>query len=116
MKFIVKYNKQIIMKEAHKFYRDGRFGDFGECLRKAWENAKTTKNAFEAVGKEVNTWYGWYTKGLEVVHGQHALFQLELWDTYAKRTLKVIKSYFGAEQTCRAGSQGYEYNTTYRKG
>ena len=105
MRFVIKYDKHFIMKEAHRFYRDGRMGDFGECLRKAWDNAKTTKNAFEGVGREVRTWYGWKQVGLEVIHGQHALFQLPLWDTYAKNTIRVVKSYFGAEQTCQEGSQ-----------
>ena len=111
MKFIVVYDKRAIMKEAHKFFRDGRMGDFGECLRKAWDNAKNIKNAVEGLGKEVKTWYGWKMVGQEVIHGQHALFQLELYDTYLKNSIRVIKSYFGREQTCKSGSQGWEYNT-----
>lgn len=105
MTFTAKFNKALIMKSAHKFYADGRFGTFGECLRKAWENAKAVKALSEAVGKEVHTWYEWTLLGREVIHEQKCIGQIEAWVTHLKNKIRSIKSYFTYEQTCELGTQ-----------
>ena len=102
--FKVGYNKKTIMYNAHRFFRDGRYGTFGECLRKAWENAKAIKAFTEDVGEEVHTWYGWTLLGREVLHGETTIGQLELWEPI-KNGLKKVKSYFKLEQTCELGTQ-----------
>lgn len=100
----VVYNKRAIMLEAHRFFRDGRYGTFANCLRCAWDNAKKIKNFAEGVGEEVHTWYGWTLLGREVRHEEHNIGQLELWDTF-KNKIMGIKSYFTREQTCELGTQ-----------
>lgn len=104
MKYRVVYDKRAIMYEAHRFFRDGRFGTFAECLQKAWENAKVIKGFAEEVGEEVHTWYGWTQLGREVLHGQKTIGQVEVWDNLKKR-VRAIKSYFTFEQTCELGTQ-----------
>ena len=98
------YNKRVIMLNAHKFFRDGRYGTFAECLVKAWENAKNIKNFTEAVGEEVHTWYGWTLLGREVIHNEHCIGQIELW-TPLKKSIRKIESYFTFGQTCELGTQ-----------
>lgn len=98
------YNKRAIMLEAHRFFRDGRFGTFAECLEKAWENAKKYKALAEGIGETVRTWYGWTQVGREVLHGQTTVGQIEVWETLKKR-VRTIKSYFTYEQTCELGTQ-----------
>ena len=104
MTFRFSYNKTTIMRTAHKFYADGRFGTFGECLRKAWENARALKALSEAVGEEIHTWYEWTLLGREVIHEQKTVAQLEVWGIL-KRGIRTIKSYFTYEQTCELGTQ-----------
>ena len=104
MKYRVVYNKRVIMLEAHKFFRDGRFGTFAECLQRAWENAKDIKHFAEGIGEEVHTWYGWTLLGREVIHNEHTIGQIELWDTL-KNKVRGIKSYFTRGQTCELGTQ-----------
>lgn len=103
-KFVLQYNKRTIMLNAHEFFRDGRYGTFGECLKKAWENAKQVKAFTEKLGKEVHTWYGWTLLGREVIHGEMTIGQLELWRPF-KNKVKGIISYFTYEQTCELGTQ-----------
>ena len=105
MRFTVKYDKRAIMKKAHKFYRGGKMGDFAECLRKAWENAKTFKGGAEVIGETIHTWYGWTLLGREVRHNEKNVLQLEMWDDTLKNKVKKIVSYFTYEQTCELGTQ-----------
>lgn len=104
MKYTVTYNKRTIMLNAHKFFRDGRFGTFGECLKKAWENARTFKWFAEYTGEEIHTWYEWTLLGREVIHNEHCIGQLEMWETL-KNKIRTIKSYFTFGQTCELGTQ-----------
>lgn len=103
-RFIVRYNKRTIMLNAHKLYRSGKQGIWAECLVKAWENAKRYKRMAEDVGKEVHTWYGWTQLGREVIHGEHAVAQISLYDTL-KNGIARVMSYFTYEQTCELGTQ-----------
>lgn len=105
MEFKVRYNKVQIMYEAHKFYRDGRMGDFAECLRKAWQNAKATKAFLEGVGEVANTWKGWENLGREVIHNEKTIGQVEVWVTHLKNKIRSVRSYFTYGQTCEAGTQ-----------
>ena len=99
------YDKRIIMLNAHKFFRDGRFGTFSECLVKAWENAKGTKALADAVGEEIHTWYEWTLLGREVIHEQKTVGQVDSWVTHLKNKLRMAKSYFTRGQTCELGTQ-----------
>ena len=103
--YTVKYDKREIMKSAHKFYRDGRHGDFANCLRHAWENAKGFKNLAENVGEEIHTWFDWTLLGREVKHEEKNVGQVESWVTHLKNKIKMAKSYFTYEQTCELGTQ-----------
>ena len=98
------YNKRRIMYNAHKLFRDGRYGTFAECLVKAWENAKTYKRLAEGVGEELNTWYGWKMLGREVRHFEHCVCQAEMW-TPLKNAIRKVESFFTFEQTCEEGTQ-----------
>lgn len=101
----VTYNKRSIMLNAHRFFRDGRFGTFAECLEKAWENAKGYKRLAEGIGEEVHTWYEWTQLGREVIHEQKTVGQFEAWVTHLKNKVRMLKSYFTYEQTCELGTQ-----------
>ena len=104
MKFTIVYNKRAIMLNAHDLYRGGKNGDFAECLRKAWENAKEYKELAELVGEEVHTWYGWTLLGREVIHDEVSIGKIAVWDTL-KNKAKRIKAYFKFNQTCELGTQ-----------
>lgn len=104
-KYIVKYNKADIMRNAHKFYRDGRMGTFADCLRKAWANAKTIKKTVEAVGMEARTYAGWLALGYEVIHGEKTVAQCVVNSVrYAKKTVETL-SFFSVAQICEKGMQ-----------
>lgn len=103
-KYTVVYDKRAIMLNAHRYFKDGRMGNFSECLKKAWENAKAYKVFAEGVGEEVHTWYGWTLLGREVIHEQKNIGQLEMWETLKKR-VRTVKSYFTYGQTCELGTQ-----------
>ena len=100
----VVYNKKQIMLKAHRLFRDGRYGTFAECLVKAWHDAKTFKYFAEGVGEEVHTWYGWTLLGREVIHNEHCVGQIELYEPL-KRGISKIFSYFTFGQTCELGTQ-----------
>lgn len=100
---MTKYNKANIMKDAWTFFKANRYGTFGECLRRAWANAK----AFVKVNAEngtVRTWYGWTLFGREVIHGQHAVAKAVITDPKTKAGTRVV-AFFTEEQTCEAGTQ-----------
>ena len=105
MRFTIKYDKRAIMKKAHYFYRNGKMGDFGDCLRKAWDNARAYKELAEVAGETVHTWYGWTQLGREVIHGEATIGQIRLWDDTLKTKLYRIVSYFKFNQTCELGTQ-----------
>ena len=105
MEFKARYNKRDIMYNAHKFYRDGRHGDFANCLRHAWENAKGVKRLADALGEEIHTWKGWTALGREVIHEQKTVGQVDSWVTHLKYKIKMAMSYFTYEQTCELGTQ-----------
>ena len=98
------YNRKNIMTEAHKLYRDGRFGDWAECLRKAWFNAKAVKATLEAIGEEAHTWYGWTLVGKEVRHGEATVAQVVVFAPLKTKTT-TTKSYFTARQVVELGTQ-----------
>ena len=105
MRFTIKYDKRAIMRKAHYFYRGGKMGDFGECLRKAWDNARAYKEFAELVGEEIHTWYEWTLLGREVIHDEANIGKLELWDDRLKTKLKRLVPYFKFNQTCELGTQ-----------
>lgn len=100
----VSFNKAIIMREAHAFFKDGRFGDFAECLRKAWQNAKAIKAFLEGLSEIANTWYGWTLKGREVIHNEKTIGQVEVW-AILKKGIRTVKSFFTFSQTVELGTQ-----------
>lgn len=100
----VSFNKAIIMNEAHAFFKDGRFGDFAECLRKAWQNAKAIKAFLEGLSEIANTWYGWTLKGREVIHNEKTIGQVEVW-AILKKSIRTVKSFFTFSQTVELGTQ-----------
>lgn len=104
MTFKVVYDKRAIMREAHRFFRGGKMGDFGMCLRKAWENAKLYRGLAEGIGEVIHTWYGWKMLGREVIHDMLNVGQIDVWDDTTKSG-KRVKSYFTFEQTCELGTQ-----------
>ena len=105
MKITISYTKAVIMTQAHKFYADGRMGDWSACLRKAWENAKTIKTTLEGVGEEAKTYSGWVKAGFEVVHGQHTVVQCVINSIrYASKTTEIL-SFFTKSQVCVLGTQ-----------
>lgn len=105
MKITVSYNKRTIMTQAHKFFRDGRMGTFADCLKKAWENAKTIKTTVESVGMEARTYAGWLALGYEVIHGEKSVAQCVVNSIrYASKTLETL-SFFSVAQICEKGMQ-----------
>ena len=104
MRFVLQYDKRAIMKEAHRFFRSGKYGDFGDCLTKAWDNARAYRELAELVGETVRTWYGWVLNGREVIHDMVNVGQIRVWDETTKSGQRV-KSYFKFNQTCELGTQ-----------
>lgn len=105
MKINIMYNKQNIMYMAHKFYVDGRLGDWAECLRKAWENAKAVKYTLESLKSEARTYAGWIKVGKEVIHGQKTAIQCVVNSVrYANQTTETL-SFFTEDQVCDLGTQ-----------
>lgn len=106
MKFTVSYNKAIIMKSAHDFYKSGRFGkDWSVCLRKAWANARAIKFTLEGIGEEARTYGGWLALGYEVIHGEHNVGQCIINSIrYMSKTTETL-SYFTRSQVCVIGTQ-----------
>lgn len=100
----VSFNKVKIMTEAHKFFRDGRFGDFAECLRKAWQNAKAIKAFLEGLAEVAHTWYDWTLVGREVRHNEKCIGQVEVW-AVLKKGIRTVKSFFTFRQTVELGTQ-----------
>lgn len=93
------YNLRSIMSTAWKLFRAGK-GDFAECLRKAWSNAKAILKAKQEAGitEEAHTWAGWKTMGREVLHESVAVFQVIVADAKTKSGTRKL-SYFIASQT-----------------
>lgn len=105
MKIIIAYNKKTIMVQAHKFYADGRMGDWSACLKKAWANAKTVKATVENIGEEAHTYGQWLAIGYEVIHGEHTVGQCLVNSIrYAKKTLETL-SFFTWGQVVPVGTQ-----------
>ena len=97
------FNRTQIFKNAWTFYKANRYGTFGECLRRAWANAKAYKNVNDQYG-QVKTWYGWTMFGREVIHEQKAVAKITVTDPTTKNGTRVI-SFFTLDQTCEAGTQ-----------
>lgn len=105
MKYTVNYDKAQIMRNAHKFYRDGRMGDFATCLRKAWARAKATKATIEEVGEEAHTYGEFLAMGYEVIHGEHAVAKVIVDSVRYVRQLTETIAYFTWAQVCPVGMQ-----------
>lgn len=97
------YNKAEIMRQAHTFFKANRYGTFGECLHRAWENAKAYVNVNKTHGT-ARTWYGWTLFGREVIHNEKAVAKVTITDPKTKNGTRVI-SFFTEAQTCEAGTQ-----------
>lgn len=100
---MTKYNKAEIMRNAHKFYQANRYGTFGECLHRAWENAKAYKGVNDKFGT-ARTWFGWTLFGREVIHNEQAVAKAVVTDPTTKNGTRVI-CFFTEAQTCEAGTQ-----------
>lgn len=101
-----KFDLSAIMCKAWKLYRKG-VGSFAEALHRAWNSAKAEpinaqriEKAQQAAGvaEQVNTWTGWKTAGLEVLHGAKALFQVVLIHSSRGDGKTYRASFFGASQ------------------
>lgn len=77
--------KAIMTKAWTIFYKGGV--SFGEALHRAWQSAKARPindariaqaKAEAGIDEEVDTWYGWKTRGYEVIHESKALFGCDL--------------------------------------
>ena len=104
---MTRYNKKNIMTTAHKLYRDGRFGDFAECLTIAWADAKKVVAVREAIGEENHTYYGWTLLGFEVIHNLHAVASVEVHKPCKTKTTTKLH-FFTREQVCEIGTQPYK--------
>ena len=100
---MTKYNKANIMKDAWKFFKANRYGTFGQCLHRAWENAKAFVKANEENG-EARTWFGWTLFNREVIHGEKGTIKFTITDPTTKNGTRVI-TLFTLGQTCEAGTQ-----------
>ena len=100
----MKFNKKSIMTEAHELYRDGRFGTWVECLKKAWFNAKAVKATVEALEEEAHTWFGWTLLGYEVRHGETAVAKAEVFKPLKTKTT-TNKAFFTRAQVVELGTQ-----------
>lgn len=105
-KFTAKYDKAQIMRNAHKFYRDGRMGDFATCLRKAWARAKAVKATIEReVKEEAHTYGEFLAMGYEVIHGEHAVAKVIVDSVrYVKQVTETL-AFFTWAQVCPVGMQ-----------
>lgn len=103
--FKTAYNKQTIMYTAHKFYRDGRFGSWTNCLRMAWLRARIIKSALDGIGREAKTYSGWKEAGFEVIHGQRTVKQCVVPSVRYKNQDNEILSFFVKRQVCVLGTQ-----------
>ena len=94
-----------IMARAWEIHRKGV--EFSEALHRAWESAKARPineariaSAKMAAGitEETDTWYGWKSRGYEVIHESKALFGCDL--IYASKGDGAIyrARFFGASQ------------------
>lgn len=100
----VSFSKKQIMTEAHAFFKDGRFGDFAECLRKAWQNAKAIKAFLEGLEEVAHTWSGWQFFNREVRHYEKTIGQVEVW-AILKKSIRTVRSFFTFSQTVELGTQ-----------
>lgn len=86
MKQGTKFDKRAIMLKAWKLVRKFAIS-IAEGLRRAWASAKAaTENArrietqriMHGISEPIDTWAGWKRAGLQVRHGEHAAFTVEL--------------------------------------
>jgi hypothetical protein len=108
----MRYDRREIMTRAWNLYRkNNQTVSFGECLHRSWAvafaapvNAQRIDRAKMAAGvaEETDTWYGWHSKGLNVRHGEHCLFQVELIQASKGDSATYIASFFGASQVATA--------------
>ena len=103
-----KYDLRKIMVRAWKNFRTAKKPlTFGEALHRAWLSAKAEpvnaariEAAKQAAGiaEDVKTWAEWKKVGLEVIHGQKCLFQVDL--IYGSKGDGAIykASFFGVSQ------------------
>lgn len=103
--YVMPYDKKKIMTYAHRFYLDGRMGDWSECLKRAWENARIIKASVEQIGEEAKTYGEWLALGYEIIHHQKNVGQCTVnsirWDS---KTTEIL-SFFTRKQICLKGSQ-----------
>ena len=96
-----------IMLKAWEIFRKEEGLLFAECLHRAWlsekskgENEKRVADAKALAGieEETDTWYGWKSRGYEVIHGSKALFGCELiWASKGDGAVYKAR-FFGASQ------------------
>ena len=104
----MKWDLRRIMLRAWKNFRKYAIS-FAEALHRAWLSAKAeTINAerIEAVkrligleGQTVNTWAGWKALGREVIHGEKAVFSVDLIHGSKGDGATYRASFFTIEQT-----------------
>lgn len=108
-----RYNLSRIMTAAWKIFRKYAIS-FSEALHRAWLSAKAepvNAERIEAVkrligldGQTVRTWAGWKAEGREVIHGEKAVFTVDL--IYGSKGDGAIykASFFTLLQTQEAGA------------
>lgn len=74
-----KVNKSEVMRNAWKMFKT-HFGNFSECLKKSWANAKLIAEELKDFTEEVHTWYGWKMLGFMVKHGSENVKQIRVND------------------------------------
>lgn len=101
-----KFNLREIMLRAWRNFRKGGMS-FAEALHRAWLSAKAEPinaariaeaKAAAGITEETNTWAGWKSLGMEVIHGSKALFGATLlWGSRGDGKTYEAR-FFGASQ------------------
>lgn len=107
----MKWNLSRIMTAAWRNFRKYAIS-FAEALHRAWLSAKaeavnaerieSVKKLLGLEGQTFNTWSGWKAEGREVIHGEKALFSVNLIHGSKGDGAMYKASFFSAQQTREA--------------
>ena len=103
------YDLSALMSLAWGIFRNkaNKCETFAEALKRAWacfdcgdDNRKAIEDAKSALNitENVRTWYGHYTNGMMVKHGESALFQVRLATPEKGIGKTYLTSFFGDSQ------------------
>ena len=104
------YDLSALMTLAWEIFRNPakKCPTFSEALKRAWacfdcgdENRKAFEDAYKALNttERVRTWYGHYSHGLQVRHGEKAVFQVLMKTPENGLGKTYMTSYFLESQT-----------------